>query len=100
MIRQDVSLDTALGPAELGPWKQVQAQRNEGQQLLLETELLARPQSSFVAETLERGVKQILVQLGRPVFVGIGKRGFIGGPGDADVNQFAQAAAQAVSNLA
>src|SRR5258708_3779232 len=48
VVQQDVSLDAALGPAKLGPRKQLQAQRNggrvEGQQLVLETELLlARP---------------------------------------------------------
>jgi len=56
--------------------------------------------SVFVAEPLERGVKQILVQLGGPVFVGIGKGGFVGGFGDAEMNQLAQATAQAVANLA
>jgi hypothetical protein len=34
------------------------------------------------------------------VFVGIGKRGFIGRLGDAQMNQLAQATAQAVANLA
>ena len=69
--------------------------------LVLETELLlARPQSFFVAEPGERGVEQILVQLGGPVFVGIGEGGFVGGFGDAEMDQFAQATAQAVANLA
>jgi hypothetical protein len=34
------------------------------------------------------------------VFIGIGKRGFIGGLADAQMHQFAQATAQAVANLA
>jgi hypothetical protein len=54
----------------------------------------------MVAEPLERGVKQILVQLGGPVLVGVGKGGFMGGLGDAQMNQLAQATAQAVTNLA
>src|ERR1039457_786924 len=54
VVQKNVSLDAALGPAKLGPRKQLQAQRNggrvEGEQLVLETELLlARPQSLFVA---------------------------------------------------
>ena len=105
VVQQNVSLDAALSPAELGPRKQLQAQRNggrvEGQQLVFEAELLfARAQSFFVAEPLERGVKQILVQLGGPVFVGIREGGFIGGLTDAEMHQFAQATAQAIANLA
>jgi hypothetical protein len=34
------------------------------------------------------------------MFVGIGEGGFIGGLGDAEMNQFAQATAQAVADLA
>jgi len=105
VVQQNVSLDAALSPAELGPRKQLQAQRNggrvEGQQLVFEAELLfARAQSFFVAEPLERGVKQILVQLGGPVLVGIREGGFIGGLTDAEMHQFAQATAQAIANLA
>src|SRR5437870_11551965 len=104
MVQQNVSLDTALGPAKLDPRKQLQAQRNggrvEGPQLVLETELLlARPQAFFVAEPFEGGVKQIFVQLRGPVFVGIPEGGFIGGLADAEMNQLAQATAQAVANL-
>src|SRR5204862_7466302 len=83
----------------------LQAQRNGGrvkrQQLVLEAELLlARTQSFFVSEPLEGGVKQILVQLRGPVFVGIREGGFIGGLADAEMNQLAQTTAQAVANLA
>src|ERR1035437_3812852 len=102
VVQQNVSLDAALGPAKLGPRKQLQAQRNGGrverEQFVLETELLlARTQSFFVAEPGERGVEKILVQLGGPVFVGIGKGRFVGGFGDAEMDQFAQATAQAVA---
>ena len=58
------------------------------------------PSPCFVAEPVERGVEQILEQLGGPVFVGIGKGGFIGSLDDAEMNQFTQATAQAVANLA
>ncbi len=61
---------------------------------------LRNPNPSSSRNLWQRGVKQILVQLGGPVFVGIGKGGFIGGLGDAQMNQFAQATAQAVANLA
>src|ERR1039458_998011 len=105
VVQQDVRLDAALGPAKLGPREQLQAQRNSGrverEQLVLEPELLlARSQPFFVAEPVERGVEQVLVQLGGPVFVGIGKSGFIGGLGDAEMNQLAQATAQAIADLA
>jgi hypothetical protein len=105
VVQQNVSLDAALGPAKLGPRKQLQAQRNGGrvkrQQLVLEAELLlARTQSFFVSEPLEGGVKQILVQLRGPVFVGIREGGFVGGLADAEMNQLAQTTAQAVANLA
>src|SRR5438132_11929629 len=103
MVQQNVSLDT-LSPSKLGPRKQLQAQRNggrvEGPQLVLQTELiLARPRAFFVAEPFEGGVKQIFVQLRGPVFVGIPEGGFIGGLADAEMNQLAQATAQAVANL-
>jgi hypothetical protein len=61
---------------------------------------LRAPNPSSSAEPGERGIEQILVQLGGPVFVGIGEGGFVGGFGDTEMNQFAQATAQTVANLA
>ena len=105
VIQQNVGLDAALGSAKLGPWEQLQAQRNggriEGKQLVLETELLlALPQSLFVAEAVQSGVEQILVQLGGPVFVGVREGGFIRRLDDTKMHQFAQAAAQTVADFA
>ena len=105
MVQQNVRFDATLGPAKLGPGKQFQAQRDGGriqrQQLVLETELLlALPQPFRITEPLERRKKQILIQLGRAVFIGIGESGFIRRLADAEMNQFAQATAQAVADLA
>ena len=75
--------------------------RIQRQQLVLETELLlALPQSFRITEPLERRKKQIFIQLGRAVFIGIGESGFIRRLADAEMNQFAQATAQAVADLA
>ena len=89
MVQQDVSLDAALGPAKINPREQLQAQRNSGrverkQLVLLKRNFFLRcPKSFFVAEPVERGVEQILVQLGGSVFVGIREGGFIGRVGNA-----------------
>ena len=61
---------------------------------------LREPQSFFVAESLQRRIKQILIQFRRPVFVGIGEGGLVGGFADAEMNQFAQTTAQAIADLA
>ena len=105
MIQQDVSFDAALGPAELGPREQRQAQRNGGrvqrQQFILEAELVfARTQALLVAKPRQGSLEQILEQRRGPVLIGIGQRGAAGSFGNAQVHQSAEAAGQAVTNLA
>src|ERR1017187_3637990 len=72
----------SLGPAELGPRKQVQAQRDGGgvqrQQFVLEAEFgLAGAQSFLFVEAVQRSVEQIFEQGRRAMLVGIGQGGLV-----------------------
>jgi len=105
MVQQHVSLNAALGPAELRPRKHLEAQadrcRIERQQLVFETELpLAQPQALFFAKPPQDRVKQFLVKFRRPMLVGVRQGGFIRGRPDSQVNQFAKATGKPVADLA
>jgi len=74
---------------------------SQAEELVLEPELVhAGTQPLLFAEPRQRGEEQILEQSCRTVFVGIGKGGAARRPGNPYMHQPAQAAAQAVADLA
>src|SRR4051812_41892349 len=60
---------------------------------------LRAPNPLFIAEALERRIKQLLIQLCGPVFISIREGGFVGRFPDPEMNQFAQAATQTIADL-
>ena len=105
VVQQHVSLNAALGPAELRPRKHLDAQadrcRIERQQLVFKTELsLAQPQALFLAKPPQERVKQFLVEFRRSIFVGLRQRGFIRSRPDSQVHQFAHTTGKPVADLA
>ena len=61
---------------------------------------LARPQAALAAKALQHAPEQVLEQRGGPVGVGVRQRGLVGAALDAQVDQLAQRAGQAVADLA
>jgi hypothetical protein len=105
VVQQDVGLDATLGAAEPGPGKQAQAERDGGrvqaEEFVLEAELvLAGAQGLLPAEAGQRGKEEFLKQRSRTVFVGIGQGGATGCLSDPHMHQSAEAAPQAIADLA
>ena len=106
VVEQDVDFDSTLGATELGPRKEPQTQRDGGrvQRQELSAELKFRrpvvPQHALGAEPLQGRPEQVLEEAGRTVLGGVGERGLLRCLIDAQVGELAQAAGQAVADLA
>jgi len=100
MVQKQVQCDRALGPPEVGPVKDAQAEVNGGRvetnQFVFEPEfLLSRKLASTSVEQLH---KQMLIQLPGPVLIRVGQGGTTGS-GDPKVLQFPLATSEASCNL-
>jgi len=100
VVQEQVQFDCPLGPSEMGPVKDAQAQVNGGRveanEFVFESEfLLSRKLTSTSVEQLQ---KQMLIQLPGPVFIRVGQ-GRTTGSGDPQVLQFPLATSEASGNL-
>jgi hypothetical protein len=105
MIEQNMSFNAAFDGFELGPWKQAQTQRNrrgvQRQQLIFESKAtLAAAQRLSTAKSVQCCPEKIFKQRSRPFFIGIRQRGFIRGTFNTQMNEFAEAATEAITDLA
>ncbi len=105
VVEQDVDLDPTLGAAELGPGKELQAQRDGGgvqrHELVAEPKL-RRPmiaQHALGAEPLQGCPEQILIQACRPLLVRVGQRRLLRSLVDPQVGELAHAAGHTVADL-
>jgi hypothetical protein len=102
VVQKQVNLRRPFGALVLGPVKQTGAQIDasgvQAQQLVLEAELLLA--SGHAVALRQQILKHRLVQLPRPVFIGIGQRGPVGRAGNPQVPQLALTGRQAIANLA
>jgi hypothetical protein len=100
VIQEQMEFDRPLGPSEPGPVKDAQAQidrgRVEADQFVLKPKLLSL--SGLHPTPFEQLEKNLLIQLPRTVFIGIGQGGAIG-RSDAQMLQFSLAASQPSDNL-
>jgi hypothetical protein len=100
VVQEQVQFDRPLGPPEMSPVKDAQAQvdggRVEADQFVFESELLlSRKLASTSVEQLD---KQMLIKLPGTVLIRIGQGGAAGGC-DTQVFQFTLTASQASGNL-
>ena len=100
VVQKQVQFDRPLGPPEMGPVKDAQAQvdggRIEADQFVLESEfLLSRKLASASVEQLH---KQMLIQLPGTVLIRIGQGGAAGG-GDTQMFQLPLTAPEATGDL-
>ena len=102
MVQQEVELDRALGPPELGPGKKREAKGDRGavqaEQLVFEPEFMSA-RSSLTADG-QGLVKQVPEHLPGPMSVGVGQGGLVGGVFHAQMFQLSQAAGQATTDFA
>ncbi|NJL26794.1 MAG: hypothetical protein HC897_02405 [Thermoanaerobaculia bacterium] len=106
MVEQHVGLGTTLGAAELGSWKQLQAQGNacavDREEPVFEAELFgsAQAQQLLGPEIRERSGEQFPEEPCCPMLLGVGERGPVGSLIDTEKGQFAQAKSETVADLA
>src|SRR5512142_2289517 len=90
MVQEKMELNSSFGLAEKSPVKETDRQINEGgvqaDQLIFEAELFLP--DPFFLEPSQKHEENVLKELPRPVFVGIGQGGVAGG-GNAQMFQFA-----------
>src|ERR1700741_957870 len=102
VIQNQVQLRRAFGLLVLGPVKHGGAEVDEGtvdaQQWIAKTETVSCP--CCLLATSKQNAENLLIQLPGPVLIGIGERGFVGRPSNAEMLQFSFATRQPAANLA
>jgi len=104
VVEKSVNFHSTLGPSEFSPREQVEAKRDgagiKGKQFMVESELVfAFAEPVLIHEMIEKSKIKVAVSLGGPVLVGVGKRGFVWGLGDAKVHKLAESAPETIADF-
>jgi hypothetical protein len=104
VVEEDIDLDPSLGASELGPGKEVEAERDdggiEGEKQIFKAELVSGAEAPLVVEVIEGGVEEVAVEFGGAMSIGVGKGGTGDGAEDAEVAELAETALEPPGDLA